>query len=139
MNIRLEEVSFIIKKEIDNYKKSLEIKIFGIVFEVGDGIVRIFGLSNVMLGEFFEFFYGVMGMVLNFEEDNVGVVIFGNVFFIKEGDEVRVIGKVVFVFVGEDLFGRVINVLGDFIDGKGEIYVDKYMFIERKVLGIIVR
>lgn len=122
MNIRPEEVSSIIKKEIDNYKKSLEIKTSGTVLEVGDGIARIFGLSNVMSGELLEFPHGVMGMALNLEEDNVGAVILGNASLIKEGDEVRATGKVVSVPAGENLLGRVINALGEPIDGKG-IYV----------------
>ena len=121
MNIRPEEVSSIIKKEIDNYKKSLEIKTSGTVLEVGDGIARIFGLSNVMSGELLEFPHGVMGMALNLEEDNVGAVILGNASLIKEGDEVRATGKVVSVPAGENLLGRVINALGEPIDGKGEI------------------
>ena len=139
MNIRPEEVSSIIKKEIDNYKKSLEIKTSGTVLEVGDGIARIFGLSNVMSGELLEFPHGVMGMALNLEEDNVGAVILGNASLIKEGDEVRATGKVVSVPAGENLLGRVINALGEPIDGKGEIRADKYMPIERKASGIIAR
>jgi len=125
LNIRPEEVSSIIKKEIDNYKKSLEIKTSGTVLEVGDGIARIFGLSNVMSGELLEFPHGVMGMALNLEEDNVGAVILGNASLIKEGDEVRATGKVVSVPAGENLLGRVINALGEPIDGKGEIHADK--------------
>ena len=139
MNIRPEEVSSIIKKEIDNYKKSLEIKTSGTVLEVGDGIARIYGLSNVMSGELLEFPHGVMGMALNLEEDNVGAVILGNASLIKEGDEVRATGKVVSVPTGDELLGRVINALGDPIDGKGEIHADKYMPIERKASGIISR
>lgn len=139
MNIRPEEVSSIIKKEIDNYKKTLEIKTSGTVLEVGDGIARIYGLSNVMSGELLEFPHGVMGMALNLEEDNVGAVILGNASLIKEGDEVRATGKVVSVPAGDNLLGRVINSLGEPIDGKGEIIADKYMPIERKASGIISR
>ena len=139
MNIRPEEVSSIIKKEIDNYKKTLEIKTSGTVLEVGDGIARIYGLSNVMSGELLEFPHGVMGMALNLEEDNVGAVILGYASLIKEGDEVRATGKVVSVPAGDNLLGRVINALGEPIDGKGEIIADKYMPIERKASGIISR
>ena len=139
MKIRPEEVSSIIKKEIDNYKKSLEIKTSGTVLEVGDGIARIYGLSNAMSGELLEFPHGVMGMALNLEEDNVGAVILGNASLIKEGDEVRATGKVVSVPAGENLLGRVVNSLGQPIDGKGEILADKYMPIERKASGIIAR
>jgi len=139
LNIRPEEVSSIIKKEIDNYKKTLEIKTSGTVLEVGDGIARIYGLSNVMSGELLEFPHGVMGMALNLEEDNVGAVILGYASLIKEGDEVRATGKVVSVPAGDNLLGRVINSLGEPIDGKGEIIADKYMPIERKASGIISR
>ena len=139
MNIRPEEVSSIIKKEIDNYKKTLEIKTSGTVLEVGDGIARIYGLSNVMSGELLEFPHGVMGMALNLEEDNVGAVILGYASLIKEGDEVRATGKVVSVPAGDNLLGRVVNALGEPIDGKGEIIADKYMPIERKASGIISR
>jgi len=96
LNIRPEEVSSIIKKEIDNYKKTLEIKTSGTVLEVGDGIARIYGLSNVMSGELLEFPHGVMGMALNLEEDNVGAVILGYASLIKEGDEVDVDGLKLF-------------------------------------------
>ena len=123
MNIRPEEVSSIIKKEIDNYKKTLEIKTSGTVLEVGDGIARIYGLSNVMSGELLEFPHGVMGMALNLEEDNVGAVILGYASLIKEGDEVRATGKVVSVPAGDNLLGRVINALGEPIDVKALILV----------------
>ena len=89
MNIRPEEISSIIKNEIENYKKSLDIKTSGSVLEVGDGIARIYGLSSAMSGELLEFPHGVMGMALNLEEDNVGAVILGDFSLIKEGDEVK--------------------------------------------------
>lgn len=139
MKIRPEEVSSIIKKEIENYKKSLEIKTSGSVLEVGDGIARIYGLSDVMSGELLEFPNNVMGMALNLEENNVGAVILGNSSFIKEGDEVKATGRVVSVPAGDKMLGRVINSLGEAIDGKGEIEFDKYMPIERKASGIISR
>lgn len=139
MKIRPEEVSSIIKKEIENYKKSLEIKTSGSVLEVGDGIARIYGLSDVMSGELLEFPHNVMGMALNLEENNVGAVILGNASLIKEGDEVKATGRVVSVPAGDKMLGRVINSLGEPIDGKGEIEFDKYMPIERKASGIISR
>lgn len=139
MKIRPEEVSSIIKKEIENYKKNLEIKTSGSVLEVGDGIARIYGLSSVMSGELLEFPNGVMGMALNLEENNVGAVILGNASLIKEGDEVKATGRVVSVPAGEGLLGRVVNALGEPIDGKGEIEAEKYMEIERKASGIISR
>lgn len=139
MNIRPEEISSIIKNEIENYKKSLDIKTSGSVLEVGDGIARIYGLSSAMSGELLEFPHGVMGMALNLEEDNVGAVILGNFSLIKEGDEVKATGRVVSVPAGEAMLGRVVNALGEPIDGKGEIKPEKYMEIERKASGIISR
>lgn len=139
MNIRPEEVSNIIRTEIENYKKSLDIKTSGSVLEVGDGIARIYGLSNVKAGELLEFTNGIMGMVLNLEENNVGAVILGDFSQIKEGDEVKATGRIVSVPAGEGFLGRVVNALGDPIDGKGEIEAVKYMDIERKASGIISR
>lgn len=139
MKIRPEEVSEIIKKEIENYKKSLDVKTSGTVLEVGDGIARIYGLSSVMSNELLEFPNGVMGMALNLEEHNVGAVILGNVSLIKEGDEVKATGRVVSVPSGEGMLGRVVNALGEAIDGKGEIRPSKYMPVERKASGIISR
>ena len=139
MNIRPEEISSIIKNEIENYKKSLDIKTSGSVLEVGDGIARIYGLSSAMSGELLEFPHGVMGMALNLEEDNVGAVILGDFSLIKEGDEVKATGRVVSVPAGESILGRVVNALGEPIDGKGEIKAEKYMEIERKASGIISR
>lgn len=139
MKIRPEEVSSIIKNEIENYKKSLDIKTSGSVLEVGDGIARIYGLSSAMSGELLEFPHGVMGMALNLEEDNVGAVILGDFSLIKEGDEVKATGRVVSVPAGESMLGRVVNALGEPIDGKGEIKAEKYMEIERKASGIISR
>jgi len=139
LKIRPEEVSEIIKKEIENYKKSLDIKTSGTVLEVGDGIARIYGLSSVMSNELLEFPNGVMGMALNLEENNVGAVILGNASFIKEGDEVKATGRVVSVPSGEGMLGRVVNALGEAIDGKGEIRPNKYMPVERKASGIISR
>lgn len=139
MNIRPEEVSNIIRTEIENYKKSLDIKTSGSVLEVGDGIARIYGLSNAKAGELLEFTNEIMGMVLNLEENNVGAVILGDFSQIKEGDEVKATGRIVSVPAGEGFLGRVVNALGDPIDGKGEIEAVKYMDIERKASGIISR
>lgn len=139
MEIRPEEISSIIKKEIVSYKKTLEIKTSGSVLEVGDGIARIYGLSNVMSGELLEFPNNVMGMALNLEENNVGAVILGNSSLIKEGDEVKATGEVVSIPVGEEILGRVVNALGEPIDGKGKIKAEKFMPIERKASGIISR
>ena len=139
MNIRPEEVSNIIKTEIENYKKSLDVKTSGSVLEVGDGIARIYGLSNAKAGELLEFTNGIMGMVLNLEENNVGAVILGDFSQIKEGDEVKATGRIVSVPAGEGFLGRVVNALGEPIDGKGDVEAVKYMDIERKASGIISR
>jgi F-type H+-transporting ATPase subunit alpha len=139
LKIRPEEVSNIIKTEIENYQKSLDVKTSGTVLEVGDGIARVYGLSNAKAGELLEFPNGIMGLALNLEEGNVGVVILGDFTKIKEGDEVRATGKIASVPAGEALLGRVVNALGQPIDGKGDIVPSAYMEIERKASGIISR
>ena len=139
MKIRPEEISSIIRTEIENYKKSLDIKTSGSVVEVGDGIARIYGLSNAKAGELLEFPNGVRGLVQNLEENNVGAVLLGDLAAVKEGDEVRATGEIASVPAGEALLGRVVNALGDPIDGKGEIKTDIRMNIERKATGIIQR
>ena len=139
MRIKPEEVSKIIRNEIEGYNKTLDIANTGTVLEVGDGIARIYGLSKVMSGELLKFENGVMGMALNLEEDNIGAVIFGESRGIKEGGTVKSTGKVAEVPSGEGLLGRVVNALGESIDGKGSIEVSKYMKIERPAYGIIDR
>ncbi len=139
MRIRPEEVSNIIKTEIENYKKSLDIKTSGSVLEVGDGIARVYGLSDAKAGELLEFPNKIMGMVLNLEENNVGVIIFGDFSQIREGDEVKSTGRIVSIPAGENFLGRVVNALGEPIDGKGDITPAKYMELERKASGIIAR
>lgn len=139
MRIRPEEVSKIIRAEIENYKSTLDVSNTGTVLEVGDGIARIYGLSNAMSGELLEFENGVMGMALNLEENNIGAVIFGETKGIKEGSSVKGLGKVAEVPTGEEMLGRVVNALGKPIDGKGEINAAKYLPIERKAYGIIDR
>ena len=139
MKIRPEEISRIIKAEIESYKKTLDIKTSGSVVEVGDGIARIYGLSNAKAGELLEFPNGIKGMVLNLEENNVGAVIFGDPSGVGEGDEVKATGEVASVPAGEALLGRVVNPLGEPIDGKGDLKAEKMMHIERKASGIIGR
>ncbi|MGL4980321.1 MAG: F0F1 ATP synthase subunit alpha [Fusobacteriaceae bacterium] len=139
MRIRPEEVSSVIKAEIKNYKKNLDVKTSGSVLEVGDGIARIYGLSDAKSGELLEFPHGIMGMALNLEENNVGAVILGDFSLIKEGDEVKSTGNIVSVPAGEALLGRVVNSLGQPIDGKGDIKAEKMMDVERKASGIISR
>lgn len=139
MRIKSEEVSKIIRAEIENYNLTLETSNMGTILEVGDGIVRIYGLNDVMSGELLEFENGVMGMALNLEENSIGAVIFGETYGIKEGSTVKGTGKVAEVPVGEKLLGRVVNSLGKAIDGKGGIEADKYYPIERDAYGIIDR
>ena len=139
MRIKPEEVSKIIRNEIEGYNKSLDIENTGTVLEVGDGIARVYGLSKAMSGELLKFENGVMGMALNLEEDNIGAVIFGESRGIKEGGTVKSTGKVAEVPSGEGLLGRVVNALGEPIDGKGSIEASKYMKIERPAYGIIDR
>ena len=139
MRIKPEEISKIIRNEIENYKSSLDISNTGTVLEVGDGIARIYGLSNAMAGELLEFENGTIGMALNLEESNIGAVIFGKTQGIKEGSIVKGLGKVAEVPAGNELLGRVVDALGTPIDGKGSITADKYMPIERQASGIIAR
>ena len=139
MIIKPEEVSKIIREEIESYKSTLDVSNVGTVLEVGDGIARIYGLSNAMSGELLTFENGVVGMALNLEENNIGAVIFGESRGIKEGSTVRGTGKVAEVPAGNELLGRVVDALGSPIDGKGDITADKYMPIERQASGIIAR
>jgi ATP synthase F1, alpha subunit len=139
LRIKPEEVSKIIRNEIEGYNKSLDVANTGTVLEVGDGIARVYGLNKAMSGELLKFENGVMGMALNLEEDNIGAVIFGESRGIKEGGTVKSTGKVAEVPSGEGLLGRVVNALGEPIDGKGSIEASKYMKIERPAYGIIDR
>ncbi len=139
MKIKPEEISTLIRTEIENYKKSLDVKNIGTVIQIGDGISRIYGLNNAMSGELLEFPGGVYGMALNLEENNVGAVLLGEYTNVKEGDTVRSTGRIVEVPVGEALLGRVVNALGQPIDGKGDIKANKYMPIEKKAPGIVKR
>ena len=139
MRIKPEEISKVIRSEIENYKSSLDISNTGTVLEVGDGIARIYGLSDAMAGELLEFENGTIGMALNLEESNIGAVIFGKTQGIKEGSIVKGLGKVAEVPAGNELLGRVVDALGNPIDGKGSITADKYMPIERQASGIIAR
>lgn len=139
MRIKPEEISKVIRSEIENYKSSLDISNTGTVLEVGDGIARIYGLSDAMAGELLEFENGTIGMALNLEESNIGAVVFGKTQGIKEGSIVKGLGKVAEVPAGKELLGRVVDALGNPIDGKGSITADKYMPIERQASGIIAR
>ena len=139
MNLRPEEISSVIKEQIMRYKTELDVSNVGTVIQVADGIARIHGLENAMQGELLEFPGEVYGMVLNLEEDNVGAVLLGTSRNINEGDTVKTTGRVVEVPVGDALTGRVVNSLGQPIDGKGPITTDKYRQIERVASGVISR
>ena len=139
MNLRPEEISSVIKEQIKNYSTKLEVSDVGTVIQVADGIARIHGLENAMSGELLEFPNEIYGMVLNLEEDNVGAVLLGDSKNINEGDTVKTTGRVVEVPVGDVMLGRVVNALGQAIDGKGPIESSKYRQIERVASGVISR
>ena len=139
MNLRPEEISSVIKEQIKRYASELEVSDVGTVIQVADGIARIHGLDNAMQGELLEFPGEVYGMVLNLEEDNVGAVLLGSQKNINEGDTVKTTGRVVEVPVGDCMLGRVVNALGQPIDGKGPIEATKYRQIERVASGVISR
>lgn len=139
MNLKPEEISSVIKEQIKRYASDLEVSDVGTVIQVADGIARVHGLNNAMQGELLEFPGEVYGMVLNLEEDNVGAVLLGSQRNISEGDQVKTTGRVVEVPVGDNMLGRVVNALGQPIDGKGPIQTDKYRKIERVASGVITR
>jgi len=139
VGIRAEEISEIIKQQIADFEKEVEYSETGVVLSVGDGIARIYGLEKAMAGELVEFSGGLFGMVLNLEEDNVGATVLGEVTHIKEGDTVKRTGRIVEVPVGKAVMGRVMNALGQPIDGKGPIASDENRRIEIKAPGIVDR
>jgi F-type H+/Na+-transporting ATPase subunit alpha len=139
MEIRAEEISQILKDQIKNYETRVSVAETGTILSVGDGIARIHGLENAMAGELLEFAGGIMGMVLNLEEDNVGAAIFGSDIHIKEGDSVKRTGKIVSIPVGPATMGRVVDGLGNPIDGKGPIESDIMRQVEIKAPGIVQR
>jgi len=139
MKMTPEEITAIIKQQIQDYNVELNVDDVGTVLEVGDGIAHIYGLEKAMAGELLELPHGVYGMVLNLEQDNVGAVLLGNDFLIKEGDEVCRTGRIMQVPVGDGLIGRVVNALGQPIDGKGEIVAETYRPVEYSAPGIADR
>ena len=139
MNLKPEEISSVIKEQIKHYSTKFDVSDTGTVIQVADGIARIHGLENAMQGELLEFPNDVFGMVQNLEEDNVGAVLLGDHKNINEGDVVKTTGRVVEVPVGDALLGRVVNALGQPIDGKGPIETEKYRQIERVASGVISR
>lgn len=139
MHIKAEEISQIIRDQIKDFDKKVAMEEVGTVISAGDGIAKVYGLDNVMAGELVEFPGGIYGMTLNLEEDNVGVVVMGDYLGIKEGDTVKRTGKIASVPVGEELVGRVVNSLGQPIDGKGPINAKKTDVIEKVAPGIVLR
>ena len=139
MKLRPEEISSIIKKEIENYGQKLESVGVGTVLDVGDGIAHVYGLQDAMSGELLEFPNEVFGMALNLEEDNIGVVLLGDETLVAEGDDVKRTGRVVEVPVGDALLGRVVNPLGQPLDGKGAIDSDTYRPVESEAPGVVER
>ncbi|WNQ11553.1 F0F1 ATP synthase subunit alpha [Paenibacillus aurantius] len=139
MSIRPEEISTLIKSQIEQYKSEIQVFDVGTVIQVGDGIARAHGLENVMSGELLEFANGVMGMALNLEENNVGIVILGPFTDIREGDQVKRTGRIMEVPVGEELLGRVVNPLGQPLDGKGPINTTQFRPVESPAPGVMAR
>ncbi len=139
MPLRPEEVSQIIQKEIEKYKTKLEMESVGVVLQVGDGIARIWGLEDAMMSELIQFPNDIIGVILNLEEDNVGAAIFGSDQQIKEGDIVKRTGRIASVPVGEALIGRVVNALGQPLDGKGPVVTDKFRPIEGRAPNVVQR
>ena len=138
--VRAEEISAILREQLSNFKSDAELEEVGTVLQIGDGIARIYGLSNAKAGELVEFETGVRAIVLNLDEDNVGAVLMGPIEGIKEGDTVKRTGKIASIPIGEGVIGRVINPLGQPIDGKGPIKGETYdLPIERKAPGVIYR
>ncbi|PYI51133.1 F0F1 ATP synthase subunit alpha [Paenibacillus flagellatus] len=139
MSIRPEEISTLLKQQIEQYKSDIQVYDVGTVIQIGDGIARAHGLQNVMAGELLEFSNGVIGMALNLEEDNVGIVIMGPYTDIREGDQVKRTGRIMEVPVGEALLGRVVNPLGQPVDGKGPIETTEFRPVEAPAPGVIDR
>ena len=139
MAIKPSEITDIIKSKIESYTKSIDISEVGVVLSVGDGVAKIYGIKNAVIGEMLEFTPDVYGYVLNLEEDNAGVIVLGEEFLVKEGDTVKRTGKIADVPVGKGVIGRVLDGLGRPIDGKSPVEAEKYYNIERKAPGIVQR
>ncbi len=137
--IRADEIARVLREEIENYDKAVQVSETGYVVTVGDGIARVHGLDKVMAGELIEFPHGVSGIALNLDEDEVGAVLLGEAYAIREGDEVRRTGRIMSVPVGEAMIGRVVNALGQPIDDKGPIDTKEFFAIERIAPGVIDR
>src|SRR5579863_5087450 len=137
--IQADEIARVLRSEIEHYEKAVNVSETGSVISVGDGIARVYGLENVMAGEMVEFPHDVMGIALNLEEDQVGIVLLGEYQEIREGDEVKRTGKIMSVPVGEAMVGRVVNALGHPIDGKGPVATSLSLAIERIAPGVVDR
>jgi F-type H+/Na+-transporting ATPase subunit alpha len=139
MNIRAEDISRILRDQIGSYAVDVDVAEVGTVVSIGDGMARLHGVERVMAGEMIEFPKGVMGIALNLEEDSVGAVLLGDYTVIKEGDTVKRTGRIISVPVGEEMLGRVVNALGQPVDGKGPIATTKYLPVERIAPGVVDR
>ncbi len=139
MKFKADEIASVIQKEIEDFRGSIETSEVGRVLEVGDGIARVYGLQSAMAGEMVEFQNGVRGLVFNLEENSVGVILLGDFLEIKEGDEVRTLGTLLSVPVGDALIGRVVNPLGEPQDGKGPIVTDESRPVEHQAVGVAGR
>ncbi len=139
LDLKSGEVSSVLLKQLSGFNQEAEIYEVGTVLSVGDGVARVYGLLNCQASELLEFPNGVFGIAMNLDEDNVGCVLFGESHLVKEGDKVKRTGRIASVPVGKSLLGRVVNPLGQSLDGKGDIKVDTYLPIERKALGVMQR
>ena len=139
VEVKPDEISSILKKQLASYEKETDVYDVGTVLQVGDGIARVYGLSGVMASELVEFPHEVMGVVLNLEEDNVGCILFGEDFLIKEGDTVRRTKRILEVPIGKEMLGRVVTPLGEPKDGKGKINISNFLPVEQKAPGVIYR
>lgn len=137
--VKADEISAILRKQLSGFETEVDVYEVGTVLYVGDGVARVYGLSKCEAGELIEFPNGVFGIALNLEEDNVGCILFGESSLVKEGDQVKRTKRIASMPVGEAMLGRVINPLGQPVDGKGEIHTDKFLPLERKALGVIQR
>src|SRR5580700_3954011 len=137
--IRADEITTLLRQEIENYEGAIDVSEVGSVISIGDGIARIHGLEKVMAGELIQFPHDVAGIAMNLEEDQVGAVLLGDFAEIKEGDEVRRTRRIMSVPVGDALIGRVVNALGQPIDGKGPIATTEYFAVERLAPGVVAR
>src|SRR6478672_13459661 len=139
MKFNADEIASVIQAEIENYESAIDVREVGTVLEVGDGIARIHGLSNIMAGEMVEFPNGINGLAFNLEENSVGVIILGDYLQIEEGDEVRSTGRLLSVPVGDAVIGRVLDPLGNPLDGKGPLVTTERRLVESNAPGIASR